>query len=108
MIEAFGRAILEAMASGCVVILPHHFRSTFGDGAVYASSEHVMDTVRLHYSDKAMFLRQSRRGQERVREMYSHQSYAQLVSTMMSAAGSDETGQTSANDGYYSQVGIVT
>jgi hypothetical protein len=33
-LETFGRAILEAMASGLPCILPRHFESTFGDAAI--------------------------------------------------------------------------
>ncbi|EWY35841.1 hypothetical protein N825_34070 [Skermanella stibiiresistens SB22] len=35
-VEAFGRVILEAMAAGCVVVLPPGFEALFGEGACYA------------------------------------------------------------------------
>src|SRR5690606_18889235 len=44
-IEAFGRAILEAMASGCVVILPDVFKTTFGDGALYCTPNEVRTVI---------------------------------------------------------------
>jgi hypothetical protein len=31
-------AMLAAMAAGCVVVLPHRYRSTFGDAAVYSAT----------------------------------------------------------------------
>src|SRR5665647_3264988 len=37
LVEAYGRTIMEAMASGAVAILPEHCRETFGDAARYAS-----------------------------------------------------------------------
>jgi UDP:flavonoid glycosyltransferase YjiC (YdhE family)/glycosyltransferase involved in cell wall biosynthesis len=40
-VEAFGRTILEAMASGVPVILPGHFRDLFGDAAVYVEPADV-------------------------------------------------------------------
>ena len=53
MIEALGRAILEALASGCVTILPRHFEATFGNGAVYCALDEVQDVVRNDYGDKS-------------------------------------------------------
>ncbi|HWI00288.1 MAG TPA: glycosyltransferase, partial [Propionibacteriaceae bacterium] len=82
MIEAFGRAILEALASGCVAILPSHFDATFGNGAVYCSPNEVQEVVRAYYGDKQLFLHQSRRAQERVRELYSHDSYFDVMSEL--------------------------
>lgn len=45
-IEAFGRSILEAMASGLVCLLPPHFEDLFGDGAVYCTPAEVAGHVR--------------------------------------------------------------
>ena len=46
-VEAFGRTIIEAMAAGCVAILPHHFREVFGEGAheVFAGDVEVLAGV---------------------------------------------------------------
>lgn len=78
-IEAFGRAILEAMASGCVVILPEVFRSTFGDGALYCEPDDVRSLIDELYSDLEAFKRQSRRGQALVEERFSHQWFRDLL-----------------------------
>ena len=45
-IEAFGRAVLEAMASGLVCLLPSDFRDLFGDAAIYCTPDEVADLVR--------------------------------------------------------------
>jgi UDP:flavonoid glycosyltransferase YjiC (YdhE family)/glycosyltransferase involved in cell wall biosynthesis len=50
-IEAFGRTILEAMASGLPCILPGHFERLFGDACLYAQPRDVRDIVRRLYSD---------------------------------------------------------
>ncbi len=83
MIEAFGRAVLEALASGCMTILPHHFEATFGDGAVYCTPGEAQNVVRTYYADKELFLSQSRRAQQRVRDLYSHDSYFDLMSRLI-------------------------
>jgi hypothetical protein len=85
MIEAFGRAILEAMASGCVVILPERFRSTFGDGAIYREPHEVQATIREYYGDQTLFLGQSRLAQQRVLERHSWRSYAHLMTMIIGA-----------------------
>jgi glycosyltransferase involved in cell wall biosynthesis len=61
-VEAFGRAIVEAMASGLPVILPQHFQRLFLDSAIYCTPGEVAkkveqlkkaDTYRI-YSEKAV------------------------------------------------------
>jgi hypothetical protein len=83
MVEAFGRAILEALATGCVTVLPHHFSATFGDAAVYCTPQEVRDVVHGFHADHASYLDQSWLAQERVRKQYSHDAYVDLVSTII-------------------------
>ncbi|MEU6858055.1 glycosyltransferase [Glycomyces sp. NPDC046736] len=82
-IEAFGRAILEAMASGCVVILPEVFRSTFGEGALYCRPDEVRNLIDKYRSDLGVFLTQSRRGQDHVREHFSYEWYQRLIGSRL-------------------------
>ncbi len=49
--EAFGRATLEAILSGCVVILPSHFKNIFGDAALYSKPSGVADLIREMSND---------------------------------------------------------
>jgi hypothetical protein len=46
LVEAFGRTILEAMASGAVAVLPHHFERLFGDAPVYSTADQAREVVR--------------------------------------------------------------
>ncbi|WP_211354212.1 glycosyltransferase [Stackebrandtia albiflava] len=85
MIEAFGRAILEALAAGCVTILPRHFEAVFGDAAIYCEPAEVAAVVAEHRADPSRFLAQSRLAQQRVRERFSHQSYLDLIRPLLTA-----------------------
>ncbi|TQL78023.1 glycosyltransferase involved in cell wall biosynthesis [Stackebrandtia endophytica] len=82
-IEAFGRTILEALAAGCVTLLPHHFANTFGEGAIYCTPDEVPSLIDKYYSDEAAFLRQSHTAREQVERRYSHQSYYDLITTIL-------------------------
>ncbi|MCC3762751.1 glycosyltransferase [Glycomyces sp. TRM65418] len=81
--EAFGRAVLEALAAGCVTILPPRFEATFGDAALYCEPAEVVDLVEAHYADLDRFLARSALAQQRVRERFSHDSYRKLVSDLL-------------------------
>lgn len=82
--EAFGRAALEALAAGCVAVLPPRFEPTFGDAALYCEPAEVVDVVEAHYADPERYLAQSALAQQRVRERFSHDSYRKLVTDLLS------------------------
>ena len=44
--EAFGRTILEALAVGIAVVVPHHFETTFGDACIYAEPQLALAELR--------------------------------------------------------------
>jgi hypothetical protein len=87
--EAFGRAILEALAAGCVVVLPHRFEPTFGDAALYCEPSEVAGVVDGLYADPERFLARSALAQRRVRERFSHDSYRRLVAALLDGAAGD-------------------
>lgn len=66
--EAFGRAVMEALASGAVVVLPEYLRETYGDAALYATPETVGELITSYYAASEEFFEQSRKGQEFVRQ----------------------------------------
>lgn len=82
-VEAFGRSILEAIASGVVVILPPHYRDAFGEGALYAEPAEVQVLVMKYHNDRALYLEQTRAAARLVEERFSHDSYAQLVAGLL-------------------------
>lgn len=92
LVEAYGRTIMEAMASGAVAILPEHFRASFGDAAVYTTPSGVRAVVDRLAADPAAYLEQSRKGQEHVRRTHGHEVHvARLARTIGEPAGTPVT-----------------
>lgn len=69
-IEAFGRAVLEAMASGLICLLPPDFRPLFGEAAVYCRPEEVLAHVRRLEADPAARQALAERAVETVRDRF--------------------------------------
>jgi UDP:flavonoid glycosyltransferase YjiC (YdhE family) len=84
-IEAFGRSILEALASGAVAVLPPVFEPLFGPAAVYCRPEQVAGRVRALHRDWPAYRRQSQAGQRAVRERFSHRRHAERVRELIGA-----------------------
>ncbi|THV43469.1 glycosyltransferase [Glycomyces buryatensis] len=85
LVESFGRAVLEAMANGCVVVLPHSFEPTFGPGAVYCREDEVHGIVTAMHADFARYQAQSERGLRHVREQFSRQSHLRRIARLHEA-----------------------
>lgn len=75
IVEAFGRSVLEAIAGGCVVVLPHKYRPVFGDAAVYCTEEGVLETVQALEVDAEKKRAVLDRARGCVRSKFSHQAY---------------------------------
>ncbi|MGJ9425474.1 glycosyltransferase [Nesterenkonia halotolerans] len=54
--------VLEALAAGCVVILPPGTEEIYGDAALYAEPQSVLKLINTYYADFHLYLEQSRRG----------------------------------------------
>lgn len=90
-VDAFGRAVLEALAAGCVVILPIHMRPVFGDAAVYCEPEDVQDTVRALYDSPAQYFEQSARAVAAVGELHSFRSHADRIAALSAEPATNQT-----------------
>lgn len=79
LIESFGMATAEAMASGAVVLLPHYMEPTFGPGAVYCKPEEVQEIVDEFWNDPAKYARQSRLALEVASSRFTPASFLDRV-----------------------------
>ena len=70
-VEAFGRSILEAMATGLVCILPQHFKPLFGPAAIYCAPNEVKRTIADFVRDPARYRVQSKRARSIVDTKFS-------------------------------------
>jgi len=86
-IEAFGRSILEAAASGAVPVLPEHFRPLFKDAAVYSDEADVANTVQSLYRDQVAFGRQSEAGRDSIHERFGMAVGATRVDDLIGPPG---------------------
>ncbi|SDD03927.1 glycosyltransferase family protein [Auraticoccus monumenti] len=82
-VEAFGRTILEAMASGVPAILPPHFRELFGEAAVYAEPEDVRATIARLRADRAEWERVAERASALTRERFGREAHVQRITTFI-------------------------
>lgn len=83
--EAFGRSIVEAMASGCVVILQRSFEPVFGDAAVYCDPAEVEGIVAALYADPDGYAAQAQRGFDYLHRNSSHPAYVSRVRHLLSS-----------------------
>lgn len=81
--EAFGRAILEAMATGTIAILPRYFESIFGDAAIYAEPSEVKSIAR-RLADDADFLAHCRqRANETIMQRFSYSTHVDRLKDLI-------------------------
>jgi hypothetical protein len=88
LLEAFGRTIMEALASGAVVVLPEHFRQTFGDAAVYTDPDGVAAVVRSLVTNPAGYAKQSQRGIDFINHTYGYGVHVARVAELVGPARS--------------------
>jgi UDP:flavonoid glycosyltransferase YjiC (YdhE family) len=82
-VEAFGRNILEALASGLPAILPPHFRPLFGDAASYAEPADVQSLVRRLYGDRAAYEDIAACAESAVRARFGYQAHHERLAELI-------------------------
>ncbi len=79
LIEAFGRTVLEACASGAVAVLPPHFEATFGEAALYRRAGDAIDTVRSLHRDWPRYQKQSKRALALIKEHHGPRRHVEFI-----------------------------
>lgn len=80
-VEAFGRAILEAIASNLVVILPPHYAPVFKEAALYARPEDVIGIVQRYHQDRSLYVDQQERALRVLRRDFTHDAFVNRIAT---------------------------
>lgn len=84
-VEAFGRVIFEAMATGLPVFLPHVYRPLFGEAAIYAAPEELQQRVKALMDDPQGYERQVNVAHDYVRRNFGYQAHKQRVDNIRHA-----------------------
>lgn len=79
IVEAFGRSVLEAIASGRVTILPEKFKRVFGKGAVYCRPQDVSGVVTEFWRNPDKYRAQSKIAIECVKEEFSSKTFLETI-----------------------------
>ncbi len=81
-VEAFGRSILEAMATGLVCILPPSFEPLFGPAAIYGEPADVIQIIEEFTADPRRYAMQSRRARGYVEKHFGLSSFPERLAAI--------------------------
>jgi len=86
IVEAFGRSILEAMASGCVLILPKKFEEVFGPGPIYCDSHQVKNELEKLQQDREYFRSRQELTRQTLTQSFTYQSFLTWVYSLLDSS----------------------
>jgi UDP:flavonoid glycosyltransferase YjiC (YdhE family) len=87
LVEAFGRHILEALASGAPAILPPHLERVFGESCTYAEVADVPATVKGLHQDPEGYRQRSERGVAFVEDHLGHATHRKRIAEVAEPTG---------------------
>lgn len=85
LVEAFGRTILEAIASGLPAILPRHFEPLFGAAALYADPADVVEVVESLWADPEAYQAHVAVAGALVRHRFGYQAHGRRLAELLPA-----------------------
>ncbi len=83
LVESFGMAAAEAMAAGCVVILPPYMSVNFGGGAVYAEPKDVVPTIEHFIASPDEYYAQRERAALVASERFGPEAFYSRISSLL-------------------------
>lgn len=83
LVEAFGRTIAEALASGVPTIVEPSFKELFEEACIYAEPHEVQDLVRRLYNDPIAYKERSQQGHELVRQRFGHEVHRRRIADLI-------------------------
>ncbi|MGD6778621.1 alginate lyase family protein [Sutcliffiella horikoshii] len=78
-VESFGRVIIEAMAVGVPVIIPHSYKSLFGKAAIYAEPHEVKMKVKELMDNPTYYHTQVNIAHEYIEEYFGYSMHASRI-----------------------------
>lgn len=93
MVEAFGRAVLEAVASGAVAVLPPYLEAVFGEGAVYGDPEDVQPLVDRLAADPHLLAERREAGWTTATERYSPATHIERLERLAGPPSAGTSGR---------------
>lgn len=85
-VEAFGRTILEAVASGVPAVLPPHFETLFGSAALYAEPHQVRALVNEYWTNPDRYQAHVAQARESVDARFGHHAHRARLSALLGPA----------------------
>ena len=96
-VEAFGRNVIEALASGAPAVLPRTFASLLGDAAEYCEPAEVKERVLSLWADPARYQERSEQGSAFVDRRFGVSSHVERLARRIGPApGTDRVAKTRA------------
>lgn len=83
LVEAFGRAPLEALASGAIAVLPPYLEKVFGEAAIYAERADALAVVHRLAADEPAYRQQLERARQEISERYGPAAYARRLGDLV-------------------------
>lgn len=82
-VEAFGRVFIEAIASGCMVILPPYYEPVFGEACIYAEAHEVCDVVAKYWVDEESYVNFVSNAQKIAQRMWSYDTHIERIKALL-------------------------